>query len=77
MLLRAEANLERAERARHEATARASAIDLEIKTYTRLLESRQGAKALSAIEEAAAKYPESEQLQSLLLKYREQVAGGA
>jgi hypothetical protein len=74
MLLRAEANLERAERARYEAAARASAIDLEIKTYTRLLESRQGAKALSAIEEAAAKYPESEPLQSLLLKYREQVA---
>jgi hypothetical protein len=74
MLLRAEAKLERAERARYEAAARASAIDLEIKTYTRLLESRQSAKSFSAIEEAAAKYPESEQLQSLLLKYREQVA---
>jgi hypothetical protein len=74
MLLRAEDSLERAERARYEAAARASAIDLEIKAYTKLLESGQHAKALSALEESAAKYPESDQLQSLLLKCREQIA---
>jgi Protein kinase domain len=73
MLLRAEDSLERAQRARNEAAARASAIDLEIKAYTRLLESRQGARALSALEEAAAKYPESAQLQSLLLQCKEQI----
>jgi serine/threonine protein kinase len=73
MLLRAENSLELAERARNEAAARVSAIDLEIKASTRLLESRQAAKALSALEEATAKYPESEQLQSLLLKCREQI----
>ena len=74
MLLRAEDSLERAERARYEAAARASAIQLEVKTYTRLLETGQAAKALSALEEAAAKYPESEQLQSLLAKCKEQIA---
>ena len=74
MLLRAEDSLERAERARYEAAARASAIELEVKTYTRLLETGQAAKALSALEEAAAKYPESEQLQSLLTKCKEQIA---
>ena len=63
-----------AERARYEAAARASAIELEVKTYTRLLETGQAAKALSALEEAAAKYPESEQLQSLLTKCKEQIA---
>ena len=73
MLLRAEDSLERAQRARNEAAARASAIDLEVKAYTRLLESRQAAKALSALEEAAAKYPESAQLQSLLLQCKEQI----
>ena len=74
MLLRAEDSLERAERARYEAAARASAIDLEIKAYSKLLQSGQAAKALSAIEESALKYPESDQLQSLLLKCREQIA---
>ena len=73
MLLRAQESLERAERARNEATTRASAIDLEVKAYTRLLESRQAAKALSSLEEAAEKYSESEQLQSLLLQCREQI----
>ena len=73
MLLRAEDSLERAQRARSEAAARASAIDLEVKAYTRMLEARQAAKALSALEEAAAKYPESAQLQSLLLQCREQI----
>jgi hypothetical protein len=73
MLLRAEDSLERAQRARNEAAARASAIDLEVKAYTRLLESRQGARALSALEEAAAKYPESAQLQSLLVQCKEQI----
>lgn len=73
MLLRAEDGLERAQRARNEAAARASAIDLEVKAYTRLLESGQGARALSALEEAAAKYPESAQLQSLLLQCAEQI----
>jgi len=74
MLLRAEDSLERAERARYKAAARASAIELEVKTCTRLLETGQAAKALSALEEAAAKYPESEQLQSLLTKCKEQIA---
>jgi hypothetical protein len=73
MLLRAEDSLERAQRARNEAAARASAIDLEVKAYTRLLESAQGAKALRALEEAAAKYPESAQLQSLLVQCKEQI----
>ncbi len=73
MLLRAEDSLERAQRARSEAAARASAIDLEVKAYTRLLEARQGSKALSALEEAALKYPESAQLQSLLLQCKEQL----
>jgi hypothetical protein len=73
MLLRAEDSLERAQRARNEAAARASAINLEIKASTRLLETRQAAKALSALEEAGAKYPESEELQSLLLKCRKQI----
>jgi serine/threonine-protein kinase len=73
MLLRAEDSLERAQRARDEAAARASAIDLEVKAYTRLLETRQGARALSALEEAAAKYPESGQLQSLLVRCKEQI----
>jgi serine/threonine protein kinase len=73
MLLRAEDSLERAQRARNEAAARASAIDLEVKAYTRLLESAQGAKALSALEEAAAKYPESAQLQSLLVQCKQQI----
>jgi hypothetical protein len=73
MLLRAEDGLERAQRARQEAAARASAIDLEVKAYTRLLEARQGARALSALEEAAAKYPESPQLQSLLAQCKEQI----
>ena len=73
MLLRAEDNLERAQRARNEAAARASAIDLEVKAYTRLLETRQGLGALRALEEAAAKYPESAQLQSLLLRCKEQI----
>jgi Protein kinase domain len=73
MLLRAEDSLERAQRARDEAAARASAIDLEVKAYTRLLETRQGARALSALEEAAAKYPESAQLQSLLVRCKEQI----
>jgi hypothetical protein len=73
MLLRAEDSLERAQRARNEAAARASAIDLEVKAYTRLLETRQAPKALSALEEAAAKYPESAQLQSLLVQCREQI----
>ncbi len=72
-LLRAQESLARAERARHEAAARASAIDLEVKAYTRLLGSGQAAKALSALEEAAAKYPESEQLQSLLVQCRGQI----
>jgi eukaryotic-like serine/threonine-protein kinase len=74
MLFRAEDGLERAERARYEAAARASAIDLEIKTYTKLLQSGQATKALSALEESAAKYPESDPLQSLLSKCREQIA---
>jgi eukaryotic-like serine/threonine-protein kinase len=74
MLLRAQESLERLERARHDAEARASAIDLEIKASTRLFESKQSAKALSAIEEAVAKYPESESLQSLLVKCRERIA---
>jgi hypothetical protein len=73
MLLRAGDSLERAQRARDEAAARASAIDLEVKAYTRLLEARQAPKALRALEEAAAKYPESGQLQSLLLQCREQI----
>ena len=73
MLLRAEDNLDRAQRARNEAAARASAIDLEVKAYTRLLETHQGARALNALEEAAAKYPESAQLQSLLLQCKEQL----
>jgi hypothetical protein len=73
MLLRAEDSLERAQRARNEAVARASAIDLEVKAYTRLLESSQGARARSALEEAAAKYPESAQLQSLLVQCKEQI----
>jgi hypothetical protein len=73
MLLRAEDSLERAQRARNEAAARASAIDLEVKAYTRLLETRQAAKVLSALEEVAAKYPESAQLQSLLVQCREQI----
>src|SRR5580698_908430 len=73
MLLRAEDSLERAQRARNEAAARASAIDLEVKAYTRLLETHQGPKALNALEEAAAKYPESAQLQSLLLQCKEQI----
>jgi hypothetical protein len=73
MLLRAEDGLERAQRARDEAAARASAINLEVKAYTRLLETRQGAGALSALEEAAAKYPESAQLQSLLSQCKEQI----
>jgi hypothetical protein len=73
MLLRAEDSLERAQRARNEAAARASAIDLEVKAYTRLLETRQAAKGLRALEEAMAKYPESAQLQSLLVQCREQI----
>ena len=73
MLVRAEDSLERAKRARHEAAARASAIDLAVKAYTRLLETRPPAKAARAIEEAAAKYPESAQLQSLLLQCRERI----
>ncbi len=73
MLLRAEDSLERARRARNEAAARAAAIDLEVKAHTRLLDSQQGARALSALEEAAAKYPESAQLQSLLLQCKEQI----
>jgi Protein kinase domain len=73
ILLRAEDSLERAQRARKEATARASAIDLEVRTCTRLLETQQGARALSALEEAAAKYPESAQLQSLLARCKEQI----
>jgi eukaryotic-like serine/threonine-protein kinase len=73
MLLRAEDSLERAQRARDEAAARASAIDLEVKAYTRLLETRQGARSLSALQEAAAKYPESAQLQSLLAQCKEQI----
>src|SRR5580692_10177157 len=73
MLLRAEDSLERAQRARYEAAARASAIDLEVKAYTRLLESRQDARALRALEEAAAKYPESAQLQSLLAQCKERI----
>ena len=73
MLLRAEDSLERAQRARDQAAARASAIDLEVKAYTRLLETRQAPRALSALEEAAAKYPESAQLQSLLVQCKEQI----
>jgi eukaryotic-like serine/threonine-protein kinase len=73
MLLRAEDSLERAQRARDEAAARASAIDLEAKAYSRLLETRQAARALSALEEAAAKYPESAQLQALLVQCKEQI----
>jgi len=73
MLLRAENSWERAQQARNEALARASAIDLEIKASTRLLELKQAAKALSALEEATAKYPESEQLRSLLLACRQQI----
>ena len=73
MLLRAEDSLHRAQRTRDEAAARASAINLEVRAYTRLLETRQAGKALSALEEAAAKYPESKQLQSLLLQCKEQI----
>ncbi|MEA2259632.1 MAG: hypothetical protein QOJ51_2457, partial [Acidobacteriaceae bacterium] len=73
MLVRAEDSLERAQRARNEAAARASAIDLAVKAYTRLLATRPAAKAARAIEEAAAKYPESAQLQSLLLQCREKI----
>jgi serine/threonine-protein kinase len=73
MLLRAEDSLERAQRARDEAAARASAIDLEVRAYTRLVEIRQGARSLSALQEAAAKYPESAQLQSLLAQCKEQI----
>src|ERR1700761_281483 len=73
MLLRAEDSLERAQRARDEAAARASAIDLEVKAYSRLLETRQGSRSLSALQEAAAKYPESAQLQSLLAQCKEQI----
>ena len=73
MLLQAQESLERAERARDEAAARASAIDLEVKAYTRLLESGQAVKTLSSLEEAAEKYPESEQLQTLLRLCREQI----
>jgi hypothetical protein len=73
MLLRAEDSLERAHRARDEAAARASAIDLAVKAYTRLLATRPAAKAARAIEEAAAKYPESAQLQSLLVQCREKI----
>ena len=72
-LLRAEDSLERAQRARKEAAARASAIDLEVKASTRLLETRQDAKALRALEAAAAKYPESAQLQSLLAEVRKAI----
>ena len=74
MLLRAQESLERLERARRQAEARAPAIALEINACTRLFESKQPAKALSAIEQAVAKYPESEGLQSLLVKCREQIA---
>ena len=73
LLLRAEDSLERAQRARDEAAARASAIDLEVKAYTRLLQTQQGTKVLNALQEAAAKYPESTQLQSLLLRCKEQI----
>jgi serine/threonine protein kinase len=73
MRVKAEDSLERSKRARSEAAARASAIDLEVKAYTRLLESRQGARALSAIEESVAKYPENAQLKSLLVKCKEQI----
>jgi eukaryotic-like serine/threonine-protein kinase len=73
MLLRAESSWERAEQARNEAMARASAIDLEIKASSRLLELQQATKALSALEEATAKYPENEQLRSLLLQCRQQI----
>ena len=73
MLLRAEDRLERAERVRQEAAARASAIDLEIKACRKLLQSRQPARALSSLEEAAVKYPESEQLQSLLSECRARI----
>jgi eukaryotic-like serine/threonine-protein kinase len=73
MLLHAENSWERAQQARNEALARASGIDLEIKASTRLLELRQAAKALSALEEATAKYPESEPLRSLLLECRQQI----
>ncbi len=73
MLLRAENSLQRAERARSEAAARASAMDLEIKATTRLLASGQAVKALSALEEATAKYPESEQLPLLLQQCRQQI----
>jgi serine/threonine protein kinase len=72
-LLRAENSLERANRARNEKTARVAAIDLDVKASSRLLESQQAAKALSVLEEATGKYPESEQLQSLLLQCREQL----
>ncbi len=74
MLLRAQESLERLERARRQAEARATAIALEINACTRLFESKQPAKALSAIEQAVAKYPESEGLQSLLVKCRERIA---
>ena len=73
MLLRAEDSWERAQRARDQAAARASAIDLEVKAYTRLLETRQAPRALSALKEAAAKYPESAQLQSLLVQCKQQI----
>ena len=73
MLVRAEGGLERAQRARDEAAARALAIDLAVKAYTRLLATRPAAKAARAIEEAAAKYPESAQLQSLLQQCREKI----
>jgi Protein kinase domain/PEGA domain len=73
MQLRAENNLERANRARDERAARTAAIDLQVKASSRLLESHQTAKALSVLEEATGKYPESEQLHSLLLQCREQL----
>jgi hypothetical protein len=73
MMLRAEDSLDRVQRARNEAAARASAIELEVKAYTRLLETHQGTRALSALEEAVTKYPESAQLQSLLLRCKEQI----
>ncbi len=55
MLLRAEDSLERAQRARNEAAARASAIDLEVKAYTRLLETRQAAKAAARARRSSGK----------------------
>jgi PEGA domain len=73
MRLRAEDTHERAQRAREEAAARAAAMDLEVRTCTRLLQSRQGSGALRALEEALAKYPESTQLQSLLAQCKAQI----